>query len=128
MGFIVKREEGDEPNVLENVHYYDPDYLNKYLGYGMVGRNAIFDRETGGEPIPGGSSLEVVYRENFVYDGSKVNRSLHTLTGGKSVINWRGNVLVLKRPYGKEDGLPSDTVVNIEDEDVEYLVNYLMGF
>ncbi|KLO07678.1 hypothetical protein SCHPADRAFT_1001474 [Schizopora paradoxa] len=128
MGFVQKRAEIlDSPGDYEDIHFFDPDYTKKYLERGFVGRNYIFHQSTGGKRIPEGCTLDVVYSEDFLYGGFKVNRCIHKLTNGRSVIDWRGNVIALRRPKGRKSGLPGETVVNIEEEDMRYLLNYFMG-
>jgi len=128
MGFIVKSDEDGGAGMSDTWHLYDMSYFERLLGDKMIGRSPVYHKKPGGVLIPGGYTLELVYRDNYANDGSKSNRSIQNLTGGNSVHDFRGNVLGLRRPGSGEGGIPSDLVVNIEEGDLEILKNYFIGY
>ncbi|KLO08872.1 hypothetical protein SCHPADRAFT_834780 [Schizopora paradoxa] len=131
MGFTYKRQElVNSPGEYEDIHYFDSEYLRKYLKTPFLGNSFLFQQSSRGEPIPDGASLHIVHNDTFMQDGSKVNQCIRKLTNGMSVhvIDWRDNVIVLRKPKGRKPGLPSETVSNIEEQDMRYILNYFMGY
>ncbi|KLO16839.1 hypothetical protein SCHPADRAFT_822557 [Schizopora paradoxa] len=128
MGFEVKSADDGGNGLTDTWHLYDMSYFERLLGDRMVGRSTVYFQKPGGAPIPDGYTLELVYRDNYANDGSKVNRCVQNLTGGNTVHSFRGNLLALRRPGSSEGGIPSDLVVNVEDADLEYMKNYFIGY
>jgi len=109
-------------------HACDRSQIKEFLGDGLVDRRHIGRMEAGGAPIPGGCTLELVFRDDFISDGSRLNRSVQNLTGGDMGHNWRGNLLAYRNPAPTGGRIASDLVVNIEDGDLGILRNYFMGY
>ncbi len=109
-------------------HSYDRSQIKELLGDGLVDRRNIGRMEADGAPIPGGCTLELVFRDDFANDGSRLNRSVRNLTGGDMGHDWRGNLLAYRQPAPTGGRIASDLVVNIEDGDLGILRNYFMGY
>ncbi len=128
MGFIVKSDE-DGAGMSDTWHLYDMSYFERLLGDRMIGRSPVYHKKPGGVLIPGGYTLELVYRDNYANDGSKSNRSIQNITGGNTVHDFRGERLGIEADRGAErGGIPSDLVVNIEEGDLEILRKYFIGY
>jgi len=128
MGFEVKSDEDGGAGMSDTWHLYDMSYFERLLGDRMIGRSTIYHTKPGGSLIPGGYTLELVYRDNYANDGSKLNRCIQNLTGGNTTHRFCGNVLALRRPGSGEGAIPSDLVVNVEDGDLDILRNYFIGY
>ncbi|TDL16990.1 hypothetical protein BD410DRAFT_794798 [Rickenella mellea] len=94
-----------------------------YIGSDLPERSWIISDGFHGPPLKGNMSIELVYRERFLADGSPLNQSIVALTGGKNAHPWCGNILALKKTA---DG---DKVVDISvKEDFPALVKYFVEY
>ncbi|KAK2801994.1 hypothetical protein FQN50_007552 [Emmonsiellopsis sp. PD_5] len=80
----------------------------QFLGSGepMEGTQVISGREIREKKLE--KELLVVYRENFMSDGSDLNQSIITATGQKAGYSWCGNVVVVRRGGLVETGYRGD--------------------
>ncbi|KLO08871.1 hypothetical protein SCHPADRAFT_592111 [Schizopora paradoxa] len=124
--FEVK--EDDDEGFKQVYHMYDPPFVEKMLGDTWFGRSTIGKVEANGAPIPGGCTLELMYRDDFLQDGSTLNRSIQYITGGDTPHRWCGSMLAIRHPRSYGMSMMSDFVVNIEDDDLQILRNYFMGY
>ncbi|KAK2788657.1 hypothetical protein FQN52_006602 [Onygenales sp. PD_12] len=80
----------------EGMLWSSPDAM-EFLGSDepMDARQLISGREIREKKLE--KELVVVYRENFMSDGSDLNQSIITATGRKAGYSWCGNVVVMRR-------------------------------
>lgn len=103
---------------------YSPGYdsvsisARKYLGDAYVSYQHI---------VPDGSAytwryegpvVTLVYGERFLFDGSKFNQCISSLTDGKSKHPWAGPMLVFKQ---QDSTIGTGLVERVEDADIETL-------
>ncbi|KAK0476502.1 hypothetical protein IW261DRAFT_1491501 [Armillaria novae-zelandiae] len=73
---------------------------------------------------PLGRTLAMLYDDNFMTNGSPINRCVQVVTQGKAVHPWGGNLLALRAP-----GVPSDLYDDaVVEEDLAPLIQYLADY
>jgi hypothetical protein len=91
---ILLPENDAKPVVVEvNINDVDADY-KKLLGEGSINMRYYY-----GNPYKKrdyADTLNIIFRDSFLSDGSKPNKCIQTITGGKAPSPWNGPVLVMK--------------------------------
>jgi hypothetical protein len=85
--------ENDAKPVVVEVDVVNRDY-SKFLGEGSTDMRYYY-----GNPYKKRAykdTLIIKFRDNFLSDGSKPNKCIQTITGGKAPRPWNGPVLVMK--------------------------------
>ncbi|KAK0470212.1 uncharacterized protein EV420DRAFT_1258514 [Desarmillaria tabescens] len=71
-----------------------------------------------------GRTLAILYDDNFLVNGSSINRCIQSVVRGDSVHPWAGNILALRA-----QGMPSDWYNNaVMEEDLAPLIRYFEDY
>lgn len=76
--------------------------LNDHLGRNTAFSSREITRNVGGEPLR--YPLRVFFRDNFLEDGSSLNRTVNEITHGNARHTWGGNIVVLKWSGARRQG------------------------
>ncbi|KAJ5604750.1 Zinc finger mynd-type protein [Penicillium lagena] len=89
-----------------------------FPGRNSVKRNPVREKELD-------YNIEIVHRDDFKHDGSRINESILTATQQKTTCPWAGNVVAVRR-----EGSRSNTAVvgNMTMEDFRHTTDYLSTY
>jgi hypothetical protein len=82
-----------------------------HIGGASEPASMVITNGVGGAPLR--FPLHLFYRADFMMDGSRTNRAIYRLTGGRSVYEWRGNVLALKFYGSRRQGYSDITLSDL---------------
>ncbi|KII87087.1 hypothetical protein PLICRDRAFT_42722 [Plicaturopsis crispa FD-325 SS-3] len=88
----VSREIPDDDETI----LYHVDF-KQFLGDGCHSRQYISTMGYGGPPLEKGHGISLFIRDNYLNDGSKLNRCIANVTDGSTPHTWAGPVLALKQ-------------------------------
>ena len=106
----------------ENYVYPDPQLL--FGRHIFVKSSFMFSNKLRGlEKLP--NALTFKFNDNFMNDGSKVNKCIESITKGKADLNWRGPIIVTR--IKKEGYCPPHVYYeDIKMDDTSHIVDYLL--
>ncbi|KAG8714774.1 hypothetical protein FRC11_007185 [Ceratobasidium sp. 423] len=76
--------------------------LTEYLGENAAFSSREITRNVGGEPLR--YPLHIFFKDNFLQDGSPLNRSVGEITHGNARHEWAGNIVILKWSGARRQG------------------------
>ncbi|KAH7919654.1 hypothetical protein BV22DRAFT_849940 [Leucogyrophana mollusca] len=101
--------------------FYNPD-LESFLGTTDIGGQRISRMGYNGPKLT--NPITCYIRDNFNNDGSPFNKCALKMTGGRTPLAWRGNVLAMKH-----SGLYPDKLLDVKlDKDLDAIVEYFKWY
>jgi len=108
-----------------NARGYEDDNAGSMLGQDKTfeGRNLVQKNLIRGKELD--HTIDITYRDDFIHDGSPINKSIQAVTHGNMACPWAGNVVAARR-----EGLGGDPkdVGNMTMEDFRHAIDYFATF